>query len=361
MLEVVTTQGGVTDDRPLVTFALFAYNQEKYVRDAIEGALAQTYSPLEIIISDDCSTDQTYAIANEMVGAYKGVHKVILNRNEQNIGKQGITGHVEKIMKICTGDLVILAAGDDISVPQRTEVLVSAWLKASKPMALCSDVWLIDQFGQEINDMNDWFNQIQPLPNESKINALIRLIKTGVPALFGCSEAFNAQILKLFEKLPENIWYEDKVMSMRAMLSGEILYTPEKLVHYRLHDANISISREKSGTSIDDMINEEKRRITRIDNNIDLLKSYKNDILFAISKLQVDNKSCFALLAIIEDEIKESMNRRNWWNLSFIQKLKLTFSSGFPRDLGSSNVFALLSWNHYAYFKIAYRQLRKYY
>ena len=44
-------------DRPLVTFALFAYNQEKYIREAVEGAFAQTYAPLEIILSDDCSTD----------------------------------------------------------------------------------------------------------------------------------------------------------------------------------------------------------------------------------------------------------------------------------------------------------------
>ena len=36
-------------DRPLVTFALFAYNQEDYIREAVEGAFAQTYEPLEII------------------------------------------------------------------------------------------------------------------------------------------------------------------------------------------------------------------------------------------------------------------------------------------------------------------------
>ena len=41
---------------PLVTFALFAYNQERYVREAVEGAFAQTYQPLEIILSDDCSS-----------------------------------------------------------------------------------------------------------------------------------------------------------------------------------------------------------------------------------------------------------------------------------------------------------------
>lgn len=45
---------------PLVTFALFTFNQQEYVRDAIEGAFSQTYEPLEIILSDNCSSDRTF-------------------------------------------------------------------------------------------------------------------------------------------------------------------------------------------------------------------------------------------------------------------------------------------------------------
>lgn len=61
-------------DRPLVTFALFAYNQEDYVREAVQDAFAQTYEPLEIILSDDCSSDRTYQIMHEMAVAYRGPH-----------------------------------------------------------------------------------------------------------------------------------------------------------------------------------------------------------------------------------------------------------------------------------------------
>ena len=59
------------EERPLVTFALFAYNQERYIREAVEGAFAQTYEPLEIILSDDCSTDRTFEIMQEMVANYR--------------------------------------------------------------------------------------------------------------------------------------------------------------------------------------------------------------------------------------------------------------------------------------------------
>ena len=77
-------------DRPLITFALFAYNQEAYVREAIEGAFAQTYEPLEIILSDDCSTDRTFEIMQEMAAAYRGPHRVRVNLNPVNLGVGGL-------------------------------------------------------------------------------------------------------------------------------------------------------------------------------------------------------------------------------------------------------------------------------
>ena len=78
------------NDKPLVTISMLTYNQERYVRDAVRGVLAQTYEPLEIVISDDCSTDGTWNIILEEVDAYRksgGVHKnIVLNRNEKNLG-----------------------------------------------------------------------------------------------------------------------------------------------------------------------------------------------------------------------------------------------------------------------------------
>jgi len=52
----------MTNTKPLITFALFAYNQERFIREAVQGAFSQTYSPLEIIMSDDCSKDRTFDI-----------------------------------------------------------------------------------------------------------------------------------------------------------------------------------------------------------------------------------------------------------------------------------------------------------
>ena len=108
-------------ERPLVTFALFAYNQEQYMREAIEGAFAQTYQPLEIILSDDCSTDQTFQIMQEMAAAYEGPHRVRTRRSSTN---QGFAAHLNAVIAKSNGQIISLAAGDDIALQDRTLSLV---------------------------------------------------------------------------------------------------------------------------------------------------------------------------------------------------------------------------------------------
>ena len=80
-------------DRPLISYVVTTYNIEKYVEESVKCAFAQTYSPLEIVLSDDCSTDQTFEIMKRMADEYQGPHKIVLNRNVKNMG---ITKHMNK-------------------------------------------------------------------------------------------------------------------------------------------------------------------------------------------------------------------------------------------------------------------------
>ena len=74
------------NDFPLITLFLFSYNQEKYIKQAVESALAQDYPNLEVIISDDHSTDNTVGIIQSIIQDYSGKHKVALNINPTNLG-----------------------------------------------------------------------------------------------------------------------------------------------------------------------------------------------------------------------------------------------------------------------------------
>jgi glycosyltransferase involved in cell wall biosynthesis len=119
--------------KPLISFYVIAYNQERFVTEAVAGALAQTWTPLEVVLSDDCSDDRTFEIMKEMVQNYKGQHKIILNRNEKRLG---IGAHVNRILQLCTGDWIVASAGDDVSIPERTERLYTHWASQAKNTGL---------------------------------------------------------------------------------------------------------------------------------------------------------------------------------------------------------------------------------
>ena len=65
------------EEKPLLTYCLVTYNQEKYVRESVLSAFAQTYLPLEIVLSDDCSTDRTFEIMRELAAGYREPHRIV--------------------------------------------------------------------------------------------------------------------------------------------------------------------------------------------------------------------------------------------------------------------------------------------
>lgn len=91
---------------PLVTITIPTYNQEKYIGRAIESCLQQDYPNLEIIVSDDCSADQTFSIAD----SYKS-DKVKVFRTPQNMGR--VKNYRHALYNLAGGEWVVNLDGDD--------------------------------------------------------------------------------------------------------------------------------------------------------------------------------------------------------------------------------------------------------
>src|ERR1700694_2597780 len=73
----------------LISLVMLCYNHEKFVAEALEGVLAQTYSPLDIIIIDDCSQDATADIVAAKLAALPDRPNVRFIRNAANLGELG--------------------------------------------------------------------------------------------------------------------------------------------------------------------------------------------------------------------------------------------------------------------------------
>jgi len=208
-----------TPERPLVTFALFAYNQEKYIREAVEGAFAQTYSPLEIILSDDCSNDRTFTIMQEMARVYSGEHRIKIRTNKNNFG---LVGHINRVLQIFCGKYIVLAAGDDISLPDRVDRIVEEFKGGA--LLVHSDFFPIDKDGKDLYD----FKKPSLVWKADSVT-----IATSRAIYVGATGAWDRKLYDFFGTIKITESYEDLVFGYRASLLGEISFINSKLVRYR--------------------------------------------------------------------------------------------------------------------------------
>ncbi len=214
-----------------VTFVLSCYNQGKFVREAVRGALAQDYHPLEILISDNHSTDDTLDIIREEIGAYSAPHTVRVLTNTENTGLEDLaraTGEAR-------GEFLVGAHGDDISLPIRTQRLLQAW-KATGATLLSSNAEIIDAQSRVLRPLNSDREPRRLTPAD--------LARKGFsPYAHGACLAWHRELFEGFTRLD---WTKlrsghDHVMPFRATLLNGHYYVPEILLHWRVHGGNFGL------------------------------------------------------------------------------------------------------------------------
>lgn len=206
------------NDNPLMTVYVITYNQERFVREALASVLAQTYSPLEIIVSDDASTDRTFGIIQEMAAAYRGPHELRLNRNEKNLG---ISGNLNKVWSMARGELVFNATGSDISMPTRVSETVAAWQSVPGIYGVTTDVVEIGEDGRKIDDraISKW----RKVTRRSVMRD--RFYWTGSSAAYS---------IELYRRFGPMSGVEDLVCYRRGLLLGNLFYLRRPLVQWRM-------------------------------------------------------------------------------------------------------------------------------
>ena len=209
-------------ETPLVTVLLLAFNQQATVGAAIEGALQQTYANLEIVVSDDASTDDTFAAMQAAVAGYRGPHRLILNRNPVNLG---IGAHLNRMVGLSHGELLFIAAGDDVSMPQRCARVVDAWLTDARRPDLIATA-LVD-----MDEQGALHATVTPTDLSTYRNAADWLARP--PHVIGAAQAWTRRVYDRFGPLPDATLGEDMLMTFRAVLSGGAITLAEPLVLYR--------------------------------------------------------------------------------------------------------------------------------
>jgi glycosyltransferase involved in cell wall biosynthesis len=234
----------------LVSVLLLTYRHEKFLAEAIQGVLSQTYSPLEIILLDDASPDATpQVIATELARHPRGSDVRVI-RNPQNLGFRDNT---VRGLAEARGEFVVRLAGDDIAGSELIARMVALW-RAENVSLITVNAEYIDAVSQPLGR----FHRDPAGPHDDSFETLAR---DGVNDLcFGPVIAFERALYDEFGWSPAYLQASDIMMPFYAYLAKGARFIGEPLIKYRAHGGNMSLSVafERGAGAIDRALVEEQ-------------------------------------------------------------------------------------------------------
>ncbi|MDQ4143746.1 MAG: glycosyltransferase family 2 protein [Actinomycetota bacterium] len=227
-----------------ISVAMCTFNGESLVRDELQGFLAQTRLPDELVVCDDGSTDATVAIIEEF--ARDAPFTVRLHVNEANLR---YTKNLEQVIGLCSGDLIVLADWDDVWLPTKLERMEQAAVASEDVGLIYSDAEVVDTRLRPMG-VSLWEARGFGRTKQSHVAAGRNewLLRGHVNWTYGTTMALNARYRPAVLPIPEEWHAEDTRVGQSAdtwiavVVAGmaRIALIPEPLVRYRQHGSNES-------------------------------------------------------------------------------------------------------------------------
>ena len=227
----------------MISILMSTYNREKLLPRAIDSILNQSYTNFELLLCDDCSTDNSIKIIND----YMKIHDNIkLIKNEKNIG---LTKSLNKLLKIAKGDYIARCDSDDYYHKDKLQKQIN-FLQNNK------DIHFVGTLGQTIDRNNNyikcaWIDDNVPTGTKDTIKHI--MLKLNKNCIISCASLYKKEI---FDKigLYDEIMYtaQDFNIHLRMLQFFNYDCIQEKLYYYYLSDsANSNNSVQKSKNSIE--------------------------------------------------------------------------------------------------------------
>lgn len=206
---------------PKVSVLMPAYNAEKYIADAMESILNQTFQDFELIVLNDCSRDGTEGI----ILSYDDP-RIVYVKNPENMG---VAGTLNRGLELAKGEYIARMDADDISLPDRLEKQVQYLDEHPKVAVLGTNVELFDENGV----ISTGWSSTDPAQMK-------------VDLLFSCGLAHPSVMMRrnviqelggydlAFEGL------EDYQLWCRVAKHYDVTTLPDLLFRYRVHSAQVT-------------------------------------------------------------------------------------------------------------------------
>ena len=213
----------------MISVAMATYNGEKYLQEQLNSIYAQSYKDVEIVICDDCSSDETWSIIKK--NAEENVNLRCF-RNESNLG---FKKNFEKAISLCKGEFIALSDQDDIWEKDHLEKLIG---NIGDYDIACGDAVLIDGKGEtkgKTLSSADFLDECSTNPLD-----LAYRIFFNSSCFQGASMLIRADFLKKAMPFPHDVVYHDTWLAALACFCGGIKYKKDIVTKHRVHGNNVS-------------------------------------------------------------------------------------------------------------------------
>lgn len=236
----------------LVSVVLCTYNGSKFLKDQMDSLIAQTHETIEIIVSDDHSTDGTY----ELLLDYRKKHPHIrLFRNEENVG---YVKNFEMAIQQCKGEYIALCDQDDIWELSKITELVNG---IHDDVLIYHDSRFMDETGQI---MDKKLSDVVNFYDGDQAEAFL---------FFNCISShavmFKRELLGHLLPFP-NGGFHDAWIGYVACNLGSITFVEECLVAYRQHAGSATDILKRKGKAV------KLSRANRYRNELNFIRSCKD-------------------------------------------------------------------------------------
>lgn len=294
-----------------ISIAMSTYNGEKFIREQLDSIVNQSVLPNEIVISDDCSSDNTLEIIKEYSDKFKNIIWKI-SRNEVNLGWRK---NFKTVINKTSGEYVFLADQDDIWVKDKIKTMIKCFENNSNILLLCSNYVLWNY------DTNEKKYKKEDLEIKKVKQSGKNFYHLSYP---GCVQCFRKEIINDFNRY----WTENS--SHDQLLWAIALY--EK----RAYTINFNGILWRRSAQAETYHNFKKISYENFDNKYNCYKNYD-----LYDKFPKDNKYINNIIKM--NKIMVKLYEEKSFS-SFIKSLRYVNYHNKPR-MGLSNIFALTKYN----------------
>jgi glycosyltransferase involved in cell wall biosynthesis len=210
---------------------LATYNGQRFLRQQIDSLAAQTRTPDEVVIVDDCSSDDTVALI-ERFKVDHGLTNWQVHRGDRNLG---FIKNFHRGMALSRADVVLFCDQDDVWQPDKVEVVARSFETDPSLMALNTAFEVIDAQGVIAGDGREWEPHpavVQPAVSRSLEACLAHNVSPG------CTMGVRRQVVDLYLARSRCVMPHDWELNVLAALLGGLRFMDVPLVAYRIHGAN---------------------------------------------------------------------------------------------------------------------------